>query len=391
MSPSPTMPAGQAYEQIPRLDSDQLADLERRLCEAMGRGYEVSQMPVFFSGLHAAAHGRDWVDQVVSGRRAVERKFEVQMLERRVSDVWCGPLLLHMLGDAGRFHDAYNAALADYRRANGVRSPQRPIPDLMRHGRAVELPVWVYRADEGRRRLFVTAEADRLLLRADDEMIGDVPLADVARGECHAGILHGSTVGPWRLRPRALSLTLWARLLLGDLFVHGIGGAKYDRIADRIIHSYFGIPAPRMACVSATLRLDLPGPRATPTSITRLERIVRDIRYNPQRHVERSPSIEPLLNRREQAVIRSQAIRRGAKAPAEARRQAFLDIREASRLINEGAPGRLAEAQEAVASARQEWARLHPALDREFFFCLHSDAALTRLMGGLPAVEEFRV
>ena len=36
----------------------------------------------------------------------------------------------------------------------------------------------------------------------------------------------------WELRPRALTLTIWARLLIADLFVHGIGGAKYDRISD---------------------------------------------------------------------------------------------------------------------------------------------------------------
>ena len=33
-----------------------------------------------------------------------------------------------------------------------------------------------------------------------------------------------------RLRTRALTTTMYARFLIGDLFVHGIGGAKYDEL-----------------------------------------------------------------------------------------------------------------------------------------------------------------
>ena len=35
-----------------------------------------------------------------------------------------------------------------------------------------------------------------------------------------------------KIRSRALITTLWARLVLGDLFLHGIGGAKYDQVTD---------------------------------------------------------------------------------------------------------------------------------------------------------------
>ena len=37
------------------------------------------------------------------------------------------------------------------------------------------------------------------------------------------------------LRPRALTLTLFARLCVADFFIHGIGGGKYDEVTDRII------------------------------------------------------------------------------------------------------------------------------------------------------------
>ena len=36
-----------------------------------------------------------------------------------------------------------------------------------------------------------------------------------------------------KLRTRALTTTLFARLVLSDMFLHGIGGAKYDQVTDR--------------------------------------------------------------------------------------------------------------------------------------------------------------
>ena len=44
-----------------------------------------------------------------------------------------------------------------------------------------------------------------------------------------------------KIRSRALITTLWARLALSDLFLHGIGGAKYDRVTDRLIETFFGL------------------------------------------------------------------------------------------------------------------------------------------------------
>src|SRR5207244_11160094 len=59
-----------------------------------------------------------------------------------------------------------------------------------------------------------------------------------------------------QLRPRALTLTLFARVCLGDFFIHGIGGGKYDEVTDVIIRDYFGLDPPAYQVLSATLHLD---------------------------------------------------------------------------------------------------------------------------------------
>jgi hypothetical protein len=56
-----------------------------------------------------------------------------------------------------------------------------------------------------------------------------------------------------RITPRALTLTLFFRLLIVDQFIHGIGGARYDRVTDAVINDFFGLTPPRFCVTTATL------------------------------------------------------------------------------------------------------------------------------------------
>jgi hypothetical protein len=50
-----------------------------------------------------------------------------------------------------------------------------------------------------------------------------------------------------------LTLTTFLRLFVADQFVHGIGGGRYDQVADRFIASQFGIAPPGFAVTTGTL------------------------------------------------------------------------------------------------------------------------------------------
>ena len=109
----------------------------------------------------------------------------------------------------------HNGVLAEYRHAHSIKNPAQPLPDL----KTGELPFWILR-DGSREPLLETSSR---------------------RGQ--------------RLLPRAVTLTLFCRLFLCDLFIHGLGGARYDRITDEILKRFFlGAGAPFIA-VSATLAL----------------------------------------------------------------------------------------------------------------------------------------
>jgi hypothetical protein len=99
-----------------------------------------------------------------------------------------------------------------------------------------------------------------------------------------------------RLRPRAILTTLVSRLLVADVFVHGIGGAAYDGITDDIVRRLAGSDPPRHAVVSGTLRLPLegvfPGFEAQDPAgqLAASRMLLRDIQFHPERHLEHRAS-----------------------------------------------------------------------------------------------------
>jgi hypothetical protein len=88
-----------------------------------------------------------------------------------------------------------------------------------------------------------------------------------------------------KIRTRALTTTLFARLCLADLFIHGIGGGKYDELTDDIITRHCGIRPSAFLILTGTLQLPLQRYFATVEDERAAWRLVRDIHWNPQRHL----------------------------------------------------------------------------------------------------------
>ncbi len=179
-------------------------------------------------------------------RQHFERAWGCQNHEFRVSQLAqtdaFAAFARHILTDLPCFREIYNASIRAYRLRNGIRSQQHPVPELAEG----EAPFWVQCSRGPRNR--ATASSD-----------------------------------PRTLRPRALTLTLFARLVLGDFFIHGIGGGKYDEITDAILRDYFRIEPPAFQVLSATLHLPLPGFTANEESVKSAEHHVRELHWNPQR------------------------------------------------------------------------------------------------------------
>lgn len=185
-----------------------------------------------------------------------------------------------ILDNLPTFAGHYNRLLAHYRHVNKIRSTAHPMPDLAIDGDWHEAPFWIWTEDAPRReRLFlrshkgVWALSNRKGVQIElDRTVSDPSLifGDVLEQAERAGI---------KIRPRAIITTLFSRLTLGDAFIHGIGGAKYDELTDALMRDFFQIEPPLYQTVTATVRLPLPfDPQATQQREIH-QRHLRDIAY----------------------------------------------------------------------------------------------------------------
>ena len=150
----------------------------------------------------------------------------------------------HLLAHLPRLQEIYNTSLHEYRRVNHIRSRSHPVPDLERDGAWREAPFWLWSvASPGRKRAFVRACGDGLELTDRAGIHVQLPLtADGDAGRAVEALVALGQQGI-KLRPRALVTTMYARLVLSDLFLHGIGGAKYDQLTDLIIAAVLRLAA----------------------------------------------------------------------------------------------------------------------------------------------------
>jgi hypothetical protein len=152
----------------------------------------------------------------------------------------------HIALNAHSFARCYNAALAEYRERTGTRSAAQPFPDLAVEGELVELPLW--QIDGARRTVWVrTGERPALVVDGVELCVLEDAVGAPDR-LLEAGLA---------LAPKALLLTLFSRLLVADLFVHGVGGGRYDQVTDDVFRRFLGIEPTPFVVASMTVYLPL--------------------------------------------------------------------------------------------------------------------------------------
>lgn len=341
-------------------------------------------------------HGVDYVERWMAGIVAIEQALDVASPSFvRVSDLFtpaaaayhksASAFVGHLLLDPESFATAYNRALANYRTRRAIRGHDRPIPDLLIEEDRTELPFWMVNPIRPRQRLAVSREADgKIRLWSGAEPAGAVSPSDL-RDDCSSALTAAS--GDWQIRPRALAQTMFARLFACDLFIHGIGGAKYDQITDDLIRAYFRIEPPAYACISATLRLPLKRYEIGDTELHDLRHKARDLRYNPQRYLpdDKDPRFRQLVADRAAAIETSDQLRHERSKDRSARLAAFNDIRRANAELMRAAPELREENARRISEIVARSAHNRIATSREWFFALHPKGDLAQLRATLQS------
>ena len=193
----------------------------------------------------------------------------------------------HLLANLPMLWEIYNDALSEYRQTHKLRSHSHPVPNLAMDGDYLEAPFWMW-SDKSPERLPVFARyvgdaielTDRHKLRLSLNLDSDQDAGSAVQQ------LKQFAQNGIRIRPRALLTTMYLRLFLCDLFVHGVGGAKYDEVTNRVLQQFFNIEPPSFLVTSATSILPIPTAQVTPAELRHNTWLLRDMTYHPEHHVE---------------------------------------------------------------------------------------------------------
>lgn len=208
--------------------------------------------------------------------------------------------------DITRFHQIHNQLLQQYRTINRVRSQAHPVPDLRIQNDWFELPFWIWSQDQPNREAMFARKTPDGIEVSDRQSFWQVGKS------CHDivdSITKLSDQGI-RIRPRAITNTVFLRLMISDLFLHGIGGAKYDELTDAIIQQFFEINPPEFLTLTATVRLPVAKQNPKKNNATTLKQQIRRTIYNPQEFLNQAQLLDNQVSRwvrEKQALVATQA------------------------------------------------------------------------------------
>jgi hypothetical protein len=311
-------------------------------------------------------------------RRELEAAWGITNLEIPLSEVcqtdgfyW---FVAHILAQLPRYLDLHNRALAEYRAAYHIRSKHHPVASLAIEGEWREAPFWVWRAASPRRRALLVRQLARemeLRIAGESDVLVRLPLAPDREACCAVEQLRTLPDQGVRLRTRALTTTFFSRLLLGDLFIHGIGGAKYDELGDEITRRFLEFEPPRFLTASMTLWMGLPTQPATVADVRTIDRALRDLRFNPERHLA-----EPLTDEQRKIVEAKRAAISGPTGTRRERQSRRLTIRRCNDALQAWVEHPRDELLARRSEARRRLRSNLVARNREFSLVLHSEEKL---------------
>lgn len=260
-----------------------------------------------------------------------------------------------MISKADELRELFNATLTDYRKEHHIRSKANPFPNLARSEDGTsETLLWAV-DKSGRKPLFAKHEpGGKISIPGNGGAAGS--------GDELWALCRENGICIW---PRAVALSLMLRLFIADLFVHGIGGEHYDRITDRLMPELYGIDPPvfvTASCTAAAPGMDDPEP-----ALVRLKEKLRDIKYHPENHLDKTPEIDAALAEKQKLVS-------AIKVPGADKKSLSIKINEINAMLTGALSGKLAAVAGEIEKSEAECSRYQTLADRELpYFLYHPD------------------
>jgi len=375
-----------AFEEIRYTDSTQLTAFKESVLKVlhnpdMKKTFEDFINPV----IRLSGETLQFTDLFTSARHAFLLKFGIGNLEIPVSLISeADPFLnffLHITANAKSFVDIYNAKLGKYRRLKKISSRANPLPDLMEKGYVVELPFWIWGEGELRKDLYASvADNRRISIICEDKIVDHFDFGE-------DGNLSGNSSENLRrlkdliskgvkIRPKAIVNTMYSRMFLSDLFIHGIGGAKYDLVTDEIIREFFGVEPPAYATVSATLHLPYKPFNVSNDDVTALKHVIKDMGYNPDKYasgeIMEDAGMKSMVSEKKELIA-------GEAHNSEEKHRAFERLKELNDLMKEEIRPLVEEKENELEDLEKRLKYNSIVTNREYPFCIYPESILGEL------------
>ncbi len=190
-------------------------------------------------------------------------------------------------------------------------------------------------------------------------------------GQRHRAFEHDLNRSDARLMPRALLMTGLVRMALVDLFIHGLGGAEYDRITEQWFGEWLNCHLAPDTMVTATATLDFERQAAGADDLARAQWLVHHLPFNIDRFLDdRGPRHE-----RERLLREIESLPHGSAQ----RRRLFEQMRASQLALAKRHSSLLDAARENLRITQrrvEETALIH---DRAWAFPLHAHEEILEL------------
>ena len=371
-----------AFEEIRYADSTQLSTLKERVLKSV---HDPDMKKTFedFINIAVTLSGEtlQFSDLFTFARHAFLTRFGINNLEVPVSHISeTDPFLnffLHITANLKCFVDVYNAKLREYRKLKKISSKANPLPDLMEKGFVVEMPFWMWKRDEPRKNLFASvANESRVSIICENKVVEHFDFGGRNGSTKNLERLKTLISNGIKIRPKAIANTMYSRLFFSDLFVHGIGGAKYDLITDEIIREFFGVEPPEYATISATLHLPYKPFDVSGEDITKLKHVIKDMGYNPDRYasgeIMEDAGMISLINEKNDLIAKT-------SYDTKEKHLAFGRIKQLNGLMKEKITPLIKEKEKEMDDLEKKIKYNSIVTNRNYPFCLYPEAMLRKL------------
>lgn len=369
-------PSGIPYEDRRIHDADVFRNFGKRVKDSLGGMILDPVVDQFWPLVELRARENPRLGHAIAQARHLwEKRWGWNTLEVPQSVVCEQPsflrLVWHLWVHRERFREIHNHAVQAYRRVHRLRSRSHPFPELLQVDDWCETPFWTWTVDEPVRRKVFVREVNGGLEITDGIAWKD----EVPRGASGFGTL----LGWWRdqgnkgrrIRSRAVVTTLWARMCLSDLFIHGLGGAKYDQVTDEIIRQFFQCEPPVYCTATATVRLPVSAGRVTIYDVKCLRQLLRELEFHPERFIPYH-RLSSLQRETAERLIEEKWKWIRQEVTWENARNRFLAIRAFNRALQEFLVGERKELERRLQATIQQLEATQVLSSRDWPFCIYS-------------------